>query len=225
MVSKLKILPQDIVSRAPSSFVVLGSNDGNAWTQLLSVDKSKNAPKINQWLEYLIPHPNYYSQYKMIINDNFGDPDHVTIRSIRMLAKKKLVHYPVMVQSNLKLNVEKNKVKSNKIINSVVFINRSYNRVKLEVKSATDGWLIWREPYGLNWSVQVDGKSQKYNQADIAFIAIPILEGSHKVEISFKGNANFLIKYKLIILLNMISIFIILFFALKPIVGDSKKTS
>ena len=59
------------------------------------------------------------------------------------------------------------------------------SRVRVEVDSATDGFLVLADLYYPGWRAAVDGQSQKVYKADYAFRAVEIGEGQHVVEFVF----------------------------------------
>ena len=59
------------------------------------------------------------------------------------------------------------------------------SRVRVEVDSATDGFLVLADLYYPGWRAAVDGQSQKVYKADYAFRAVEISAGQHVAEFVF----------------------------------------
>jgi hypothetical protein len=64
----------------------------------------------------------------------------------------------------------------------------SANAIDVTIANATDGvaWLVYDDAYSAHAQAQIDGRSQKIYQANLAFKAIPIPPGRHQVRFEFE---------------------------------------
>jgi hypothetical protein len=75
---------------------------------------------------------------------------------------------------------------SNPIVN---VLQREGSRVRLSVRTQTDGLLVLSDPYYPQWHVRVDGEPAKLLEAGHAFRGVKVPAGSHEVVFSYQDRA------------------------------------
>lgn len=60
------------------------------------------------------------------------------------------------------------------------------NRVHVTANADSDKYLYFAIPYSAGWTVTVDGGEVDIEKANIGFMAIPIVEGEHSIELSYR---------------------------------------
>lgn len=71
---------------------------------------------------------------------------------------------------------------------SRVFLNGPEKESEISgwVTSEEDGMLVFKIPYENGWKIYVDGKEQETEKADLGFLGVRLLAGSHRLQLSFE---------------------------------------
>jgi hypothetical protein len=64
----------------------------------------------------------------------------------------------------------------------------SSNRLTLDLKASSPGWLIYADAFHENWTATIDDQAVPIRRANLAFKAVLVPEGVHKVEFRYLGN-------------------------------------
>lgn len=60
------------------------------------------------------------------------------------------------------------------------------NQIRGDITTRKDGMLFLSIPYSKGWSAYVDGKNTKIERADTMFMAVPITQGTHKIQLVYQ---------------------------------------
>ena len=204
-VTSIKILPQDLVSRAPSEFSLIGSNDKTHWDILLSVTKNTTLPEARKWLEYSVDSQKNYKYFRLVMNDNYGDPDFLTVQAVKFnyaaQEKESSIEYPVALYGTNPLVVNNvGKKLEDGQADTLVIKSRSYNNIMLHgFVNQPGAWFIWKEAWHPDWQMYIDNKPVDILRADMAFMSAWVEPGEHDIVLKFAGNSGSDKKYAVIL--------------------------
>jgi hypothetical protein len=72
---------------------------------------------------------------------------------------------------------------------AVRFVSATANRIEAEVTAAEPSLAVFSEAYHPFWRAEVDGKSAPLARADLAFRAVPVPSGTHRVTMLYEPRA------------------------------------
>lgn len=204
-IKSIKLMPQDLVDRAPSEFKFIGSNDQTHWDVLLSVTKRDTMPTARNWLEYNVDSRKAYKYYRLVINDNYGSADFLTIQGVKfdytIEKDSSPVEYPVAVYGPQPSKSDKMDVSlvTDKA-DTLLIKSRTYNEIVLHGSVSQPGaWFIWKEAWHPDWKMYIDNKPVDILQADMAFMSAWVEPGEHEIVLKFAGNSGADKKYSVIL--------------------------
>jgi uncharacterized membrane protein YfhO len=71
----------------------------------------------------------------------------------------------------------------------VELVERAQTRVRVAVRTETDGLLVLGDPWYPQWRVEVDGKPAELLRVDHAFRGVRVPAGSHRVVFTYQDRA------------------------------------
>jgi len=199
------VAPPDYPARSPHIFSFEGSLDGRTWKSLLEESAKAEAPEDPQWRSWRFPNTTPYSFYRLVIRGNGGDPDYLSMQTLRLLlpAEASGERLPdAVIESAPPGNAAAAGAQGGQPAGRVSLAGVSYNSLEVDAAAQSGGWLVRREGWHPGWRVLVDGHAQPVARADLGFQAVWLPAGEHRVVFRFSGNQGFARKYWIVMLLS-----------------------